>query len=145
MTIPNIATFDHGTFDLRIFFSESWNLKPPTTSFFHSWPGLMTQIEVTFSPLKRSLKIKSPKGKTRKNLVVLLFFFVMLFLCVSLSKVAFPNSCCKDGQMRSMQMLGPENGYYHGNLRYPPQGHPPPRSKALIFGLIKGNQWLINP
>ena len=30
---------------------------------------------------------------------------------------------------------------YHGNLRY----HPPPsprNNKALIFGLIKGNQWV---
>ena len=29
--------------------------------------------------------------------------------------------------------------YIHGNLRYPPQGHPPKKWPALIFGLIKGN------
>ena len=34
---------------------------------------------------------------------------------------------------------------HHGNLRYPPQSYPPPRNKALIAGLIKGNQWLIVP
>ena len=33
---------------------------------------------------------------------------------------------------------------YHGNLRYPPKATPP-RNKALIAGLIKGNQWLIVP
>ena len=34
---------------------------------------------------------------------------------------------------------------YHGNLRYPPPKATPPRNKALIAGLIKGNQWLIVP
>ncbi len=33
----------------------------------------------------------------------------------------------------------------HGNLRYPPQSYPRQRNKALIAGLIKGNQWLIVP
>ena len=31
--------------------------------------------------------------------------------------------------------------YFHGNLRYPPK-LPPPGNKALIAGLIKGNQWV---
>ena len=30
-------------------------------------------------------------------------------------QVAFPNFCCKDGQMRSMQMLGRENGEWWGS------------------------------
>ena len=31
-------------------------------------------------------------------------------------------------------------------VNQPPPGHvPPPRNKGLIFGLIKGNQWLISP
>ena len=36
---------------------------------------------------------------------------------------------------------------FQGNLRVPTPPRPrlPPRNKALIAGLIKGNQWLINP
>ena len=37
--------------------------------------------------------------------------------------------------------------YIQGNPSYPPppKAIPPPRKKGLIAGLIKGNQWLINP
>ena len=30
-------------------------------------------------------------------------------------------------------------------VNQPPLNVPPPRNKGLIFGLIKGNQWLISP
>ena len=40
------------------------------------------------------------------------------------------------------KIFGDDIYIYHGNLRYPPQGHPSPGNKAL---LIKGNQWLIVP
>ena len=34
---------------------------------------------------------------------------------------------------------------FHGWSTYPPLTYPPPRNKGLIFGLIKGNHWLISP
>ena len=36
------------------------------------------------------------------------------------------------------------NFNYQGNPSCPPQSYPP-SNKGLIFGLIKGNRWLINP
>ncbi len=35
--------------------------------------------------------------------------------------------------------------YFMGILGTPPKATPPPSNKGLIAGLIKGNQWLINP
>ena len=38
-----------------------------------------------------------------------------------------------------------KNPFIQGNPSCPPQSGAPPRNKGLIFGLIKGNQWLISP
>ena len=46
----------------------------PSPSFFHSWPGLITQMEVTFSPLKRS-RIKPLKRSRREDAALYMFPF----------------------------------------------------------------------
>ena len=40
----------------------------------------------------------------------------------------------------------PQQGVFSWIFNQPPPAHvPPTRNKGWIFGLIKGNQWLINP
>ena len=49
--------------------------------------------------------------------------------------------CRKDPNLHLQKQLKERFVYFvHGNLRGSPRGHPP-RNKALIFGLMKGNQW----
>ena len=49
-----------------------------------------------------------------------------------------------EADVRRMEMFQHQGNLFNGILAAPPKATPP-SNKGLIAGLIKGNQWLINP
>ena len=120
---------------------KCWNLskkqvvsKPPLTSFFQV-TLLITQMEVTFSPLKRS-RIKSPKGSLGRTMF---FFFEKTSPLGVLEIPMFAQNCCQHPPWHSY-LINREFGrpvldaevqvchatWFMGIKKVPPPKLPPP-------------------
>ena len=70
----------------------------------------------------------------------------VLFIIISPKPPPAPNRTNKNTPLSFFQnnfvSTAPMSFHSHGILRGPPKATSPPRNKALIAGLIKGNQWV---